>query len=96
MNQSLEIKEQERRVHLSEFMNRVNFVERVMEDVYSRREKELKKKQAIISALFSDGDFDAVMAKLSEVNCFIAKSPDEEIKERLSEYDLINRTEIKE
>ena len=96
MNQILKIKEQERRDHLSEFMNRVNFAQRVMEDVYSKREKELKKKQAIISELLADGDFDAVMVKLSEISHFMSESLDEEIKKRLSEYNLINRTEIKE
>ena len=91
MNQILEIlhkKNCETRDALCELDRRTSYAKEVMQEVYSKRTDELKKKQRIISALLAEGDFDAAMLKLAEVDSLMKQSPDIEIKQRLSEYNL--------
>lgn len=81
-------KNAERDVALSELKKKTVFANQVMQDVYSNREGALKKKQKEFSRMLADGDFEDAMTKLAEADALMNQSPDEEIKERLSEYSL--------
>lgn len=84
----LKAKTEERNNTLSDLRQKTAFANKVMQDVYSERERWLKKKQSEIAELLADGDFESAMAKLAEADVLITQSPDDEIKERLSEYNL--------
>lgn len=81
-------KNAERDAALSELKKKTVFANQVMQDVYSNREGTLKKKQKEISRMLAYGDFEDAMTKLAEADALMNQSPDEEIKERLSEYSL--------
>jgi len=84
----LKAKSEERNSTLSDLRQKTVFANQVMQDVYFERERGLKKMQSEIAGLLADGDFESAMAKLAEAEVLIAQSPDDEIKERLSEYNL--------
>ena len=84
----LKDKSEERNKIFSELRRKTVFANQVMQDVYSERERGLKDKQSEIARLLADGDFESAMEKLSAADVFMTQSPDDEIKERLSEYNL--------
>ena len=84
----LKDKSEERNKILSELRRKTVFANQVMQDVYSERERGLKDKQSEIARLLADGDFESAMERLSEADVFMSQLPDDEIKERLSEYNL--------
>lgn len=79
--------ENEKIKQITELKNRSQFANRILDEVYQKRETELKEKELIIQDLLEKGDVESFMNQLTQVNDFMAQTPEEEIKMRLSEYE---------
>lgn len=79
--------ENEKIKQITELKKRSQFANRILDEVYQKRETELKEKELIIQDLLEKGDVESFMNQLTQVNDFMAQTPEEEIKMRLSEYE---------
>lgn len=88
---------QERHRTLKEIEQRSCYASEVVNDVYASRIAEFQKADKLCSELFdSDVDAETLLQKMKEVLNSDQQSPEDEIRERLAEYDYKIVSEYKE
>ena len=90
LQEMLKQKNDERDAIISELNSRTAYANGVVNEIYSKRQEKMKRLNSVISSLLEDGNIEALLGKMAEVESFAAQSPDNEIRERLQEYNLRN------
>lgn len=90
LQEMLKRKKDERDAIISELNSRSAYANGVVNEVYSKRQEKRERLNSVITSLLEDGDIEALMCKMAEADAFVTQSPDNEIKERLQEYNLRN------
>ncbi len=87
----------ERRRAIKEIDQRARYASEVVKEVYASRIAELQKADKLCSDMFDNGvDAEALLQKMKEVLDSDQQSPEDEIRERLAEYDYKIVSENKE